>query len=308
MHIAGLPGLPRCDDAERRLEEANIVATDRLAAAAAAAGARRFIHVSSIRALVGNSAGGVVTDASVPHPDGLYGRSKRAAEARVAELAGAGCLAVSLRPTLVIAPDASGNWRALQRLAATGLPLPFASVKARRSYIAVDTLAAAIAHLCSGDWTAELPGTYWLSDAERPSLVEVLTELRRGMGLPPRLVPFPMAAFRAIGRMTGRQREVASLVGPLEVDGSLLRSLRLRGAAAAACRHPSIRRRIPRRIPPRGSTLTPRGPRAFHGQMEPFRRSDFATGSSRRVKDVPGVRPRPTAKIMAQKRPSLRVS
>lgn len=220
VHIAGLPAMPRGDDAQRRLEDANVVATDRLASAAAAGGARQFIHVSSIRALVGNSADEPISDASDLRPDGAYGRSKRAAEERVAELAHAGCFAVSLRPPLVIGSDAAGNWHSLQRLAATGLPLPFASVTAKRSYIAVDSLAAAIVRLCAGEWSADKSGAYCVADPDALSLPDVLSELRRGMGLPSRLFPFPAAGFRALGRVTGRQREVASLVGPLEVDAS----------------------------------------------------------------------------------------
>src|SRR6266508_2604689 len=84
----------------------NTEATIALARAAERARVRRFVFLSSIRAQVGPSADGVVTEDIAPQPTDDYGRSKLAAEAGLAALA---LDWVALRPVLVYGPGVKGN-------------------------------------------------------------------------------------------------------------------------------------------------------------------------------------------------------
>lgn len=220
VHLAGLAHVAGTDEA---FMAANAAATQALARAAAQARTPTFVHLGSVAAITGNASPSLIDDDTDDEPPTPYGRSKRAAEAHVRELAERGAFAVSLRPPLIVGWDAKGNWRSLQRLAATGLSLPFARVHNARSMVGIGTLTQAIAHLCARDWPAEASGNYCIADREALSLPEIVTALRRGMGLPPRLVPFPPALLSGAARLLGREREAAGLLGTLRVDASRFR-------------------------------------------------------------------------------------
>ena len=121
VHLAGIahagPGV-----AEERYDRVNHRATAALAVAAHDAGVSRFVFVSSIRAQTGPAAERVVSERDTPRPTDAYGRSKLAAERAVAA---SGVPFTILRPVLVYGPGVKGNLRALMRLAALPIPLPF---------------------------------------------------------------------------------------------------------------------------------------------------------------------------------------
>lgn len=177
VHLAGLAHVPRSQRSEDRFILANATATERLVAAASDKGVGTFIHMSSLAVVTPNASPTVVDDSSDEGAVTPYGRSKRIAERHVLELAKTGTLAVSLRPPLVVGADARGNWALLQRLAATGLPLPFAGVGNRRSLIGVETLAQAVAHLSAKRWPTEKSGNYCIADAEPMPLPQIVALL-----------------------------------------------------------------------------------------------------------------------------------
>lgn len=222
IHLAGLAHVHR-SDSEKPFERANVEATGKLAVAAGDSGVRTFIHLSSLFAITDNTSHATIDDYAEPKPATAYGRSKLASEKAVLALQEKGIFSACLRPPLVIGFDAKGNWGALQRLAATGLPLPFGSVRSQRSMIGVDTLVNAIVHLCSREWAAEKSGSYCVADEGAISLPEIVTELRKGMGMPARLLPFPPSVFHAIGGLMGQQRRVRGLLGDLVVDATRFR-------------------------------------------------------------------------------------
>ncbi len=87
---------------------------------------------------------------------------------------------VVLRPPLVCAPDAKANFASLLRLADTAWPLPFASLAARRSLIARDSLIRAVALVLSQpDGPA---GIFHIADQPPLSVAEMIAALREGMG------------------------------------------------------------------------------------------------------------------------------
>src|SRR4249920_1940254 len=140
IHSAGLAqamsGIPEDD-----YRVINTEATIGLARAARRAGARRFIFLSSIRAQCGPAADRVLTEAIEPSPTDAYGRSKLAAERGLADI---DLDWVALRAVLVYGPGVKGNMAQLMRLARSPIPLPVASLKARRSLLALENLSTAI--------------------------------------------------------------------------------------------------------------------------------------------------------------------
>ncbi|MCJ8519287.1 UDP-glucose 4-epimerase [Pseudorhizobium tarimense] len=197
----------------------NDLGTARLAEQAREAGAKKFILMSSIFAVTGNSNEHVVNDFSPRSTSLPYGRSKLAAEAHVEAFASDGRTGVSLRPPLVYGATAKGNWNLLQKLAATGLPLPFGLVSNRRSMISVDNLAEAVL-VALLRASPECSGAYAVADKESLSLSQIIRYLREGMGKPARLVPVPTSFLAGPLNLTKRGVIAQSLFGTLEVDAT----------------------------------------------------------------------------------------
>jgi nucleoside-diphosphate-sugar epimerase len=210
IHLAAIahigPGV-----AESRYDAVNHQALRRLADAAEAAGVRRLVFMSSIRAQCGASSARIETEDSPPAPTDAYGRAKLAGEQT---LAGRPFETVVLRPVLIVGPAAKGNLALLLRLARSGLPLPFKGLAARRSMVSLADVAAAT-HQAIDD-PAMAGRRFILADAEAMSVGDMIGHLRKGLGLPPRLFQLPewllALPFALIGRRDLWQRIAGSLV------------------------------------------------------------------------------------------------
>ena len=152
--------------------------------------------MSSIRAMGETTRPGAPFRAGdPPRPDDLYGRTKLAIEhALVAAAQQSGLDLVILRPPLVYGPGAKGNLRALIRLVASGLPLPFAGIDNRRSLIflgnLVDLVAIACLHPAAG-------GRVLLArDGADLSTPELIRALAAGFQRPARLFSVPRSRLR----------------------------------------------------------------------------------------------------------------
>lgn len=222
VHLAGLAHIAAADRANADLlfVRSNMTATKNLVKMALIHQVSSFIHLSSLAAISNNTSTKIINDVTANPPPTGYGRSKIMAEAEVQKLADSGIFAISLRPPLVAGAGARGNWAALQRLARTGLPLPFSSLSFKRSFASIQTLTEAILALCNKAHNPSFSGNYCIADPEKLSVPEVVTALREGMRMQPRLFSCPMSVFSTIGAITGRQRQLAGLIGPLEVDSS----------------------------------------------------------------------------------------
>ncbi|MFL5045936.1 MAG: NAD-dependent epimerase/dehydratase family protein [Xanthobacteraceae bacterium] len=198
----------------------NTEATIALARAAERARVKRFVFLSSIRAQVGPSAEGVVTEAMTPRPTDDYGRSKLAAEQGLAEL---GLDWVALRPALVYGPGVKGNLAALAKLARAPYPLPLGGLTARRSLAAVDNLVDAVATVLAAP--GPLKRALIVADAEPLSVPEMIAALRAGLGRRPGLIPVPRRALEIALRAAGRPEWIERLAGSLVADASALRAL-----------------------------------------------------------------------------------
>jgi nucleoside-diphosphate-sugar epimerase len=151
---------------------------------------KRMVFVSSIGALSRDGS-------SSKEPESIYGRSKKLAEAALAhELTGAPSDWSVLRPCLVYGPGNPGNMARLLRLIHAGLPLPFASIRNRRSFLFVGNLVNAI-HAC-----LKHPGasrrSFTVDDGEPLSTPDLLRELSRSASRRLRLFPLPMPVLRGV--------------------------------------------------------------------------------------------------------------
>lgn len=224
VHLAARTAAATAQD-DAAFQAANTAPALALAEAAAHAGVRRFVFLSSLKAAGERSPeGGPALTPRDGAPEDAYGRSKRAAEEGLAEIAArTGLEVVALRPPLVYGPGVKGNFRLLMRLAGSRLPLPFGRVANRRSLVHADNLADAIVAAA----TRPVAGPFALhhicdaGDLSTPALIRALAA---PLGRTPLLLPVPVAMLRLAGRMTGREGMVERLVGSLASDDSDFRA------------------------------------------------------------------------------------
>ncbi len=230
--------------------QVNVAGTERLAQQAAEAGVKRMVYLSSVKVngegsedracppsvwrgqkseLARRQSGGVggqgsvskefFSEKDVPDPQDPYAVSKCEAERVLREVAvDTGLEVVILRPPLVYGPGARGNLLKLQRLVSTGLPMPLASIKNRRSLIYVGNLVDAIITCLVHPKAAG--ETFLVSDGRDLSTSELIRLMAEAMGRKACLLPFPPSLLKIMGKLTGRSAEIERVVGSLCVDSS----------------------------------------------------------------------------------------
>lgn len=196
----------------------NTESTLRLATQAAAAGVRRFIYLSSVKAL-GES---TRIDEQFAYdsplaPEDDYGISKARAEEGLREVAErTGMEVIIIRPPLVYGRGVKANFAAMMRLARRNLPLPLASAHNKRSMVALDNLVdliiTCISHPEAGNQT------FMVSDDADVSTSELLSAMTRAYGKKPRLLPFPPAILSSGACLLGKRAIADRLLGSLQVD------------------------------------------------------------------------------------------
>jgi len=131
---------PRGPAEEAQYEAVHVTGTRRLLAAARQAGVRRFVLLSSVKAM-GEGGAEVLGEDSPCHPDSTYGRTKLAAEHQV--LASGLPCPVVLRPTLVYGAGSKGNLDRMLRAVRRGLFPAIAFPPNARSMIHVEDVVQA---------------------------------------------------------------------------------------------------------------------------------------------------------------------
>lgn len=260
VHLAGLAHITsEKSDAEtdKNYLRRNAEGSRKLAEQCAASGVKHFVFLSSCHSVAAES-DEVLTDRTNPRPISAYGRSKLAAEGAIKSvLADSDCAWTILRPPLVYGPGNKANFGLLVKLVQTGLPLPLASVRNRRSFIYVENLVDLIA-TCLGNPKA-FRKTFYPSDGEDVSTPELIRAIahasasveedRRGKigdsldtrnpfgrhsdpsaaqptvhatRYSARLFPFPESVLKAMGRLPGLGA-LRKLTSSLYVDSEPIR-------------------------------------------------------------------------------------
>jgi nucleoside-diphosphate-sugar epimerase len=190
VHAAGITRARRVED----YHALNAEATRRLAAAAAAAGVRRFVLISSLAA---RGPDACLHD-GLEHPVSAYGRSKAAAE-RYLRRCGDRMEAVVLRPAGIYGPRDT-DFLPLIKLARAGwIAIPNDPLRLQPVY-AEDVARAVLAasHAPAGF------GPFPVAERARYSWQEVAEGLRRALERPVRTVRVPGAIIVLAGRLAER--------------------------------------------------------------------------------------------------------
>lgn len=196
----------------------NVAASIELAKAAARAGVKRFIYISSIKVNgEETSPGQRFSAADQPLPIDPYGISKHEAEQALREVCeGMGMEWVVVRPPLVYGPGVKANFQRLMQGLLAGLPLPLGGLHNQRSLVAlgnlVDLLVTCLDHPNAANQV------FLVSDGDDLSVRVLAERLARLLGSRSWLLPLPCGALRVGLSLVGRAGAAQRLCGELRVD------------------------------------------------------------------------------------------
>jgi len=209
----------------------NVDGTELLLEEAVAAGVKKFVFISSVKAVAGSS-DKLLTHETPPQPVDAYGESKLEGERLVRFVATRQAMhAPILRLPNVYGPEMKANMGMLFKAVQKGIPLPFGSIQNRRSFAYVGNAVEAVERLIVSP--AAAAATVYVSDEKDLSTPQLVKHIAQAMGRAPRLVPVPMLALRLgvktkglLSRITPfhlKGDSLAAVVGSLFVDTSRLR-------------------------------------------------------------------------------------
>lgn len=209
------------DDPRTCLEEyrrINVVETMKLAKQAAEANVKRFVYISSIK-VNGEltSPGRAFTAEDVPNPVDPYGISKMEAEVELHRfIASTKMEVVIVRPVLVYGPGVRANFLTLIDWINKGIPLPFARVSNKRSFVYLDNLVDFI-QLCMVHHAAANE-IFLISDGEDLSTPSLVSKIGSSMGKRPFMIPVPVWLMTFCASLLGKSSISTRLFASLQVD------------------------------------------------------------------------------------------
>lgn len=219
IHLAGRAHIlnEKTIDPLSEFRKVNVEGTLQLARQALDKKVKRFIFMSSIGVNGSVTSQQPFTEDALPQPHADYAVSKLEAEQELKKLfAGSDTELVIIRPPLVYAAHAPGNFARLLKLVATNLPLPFAGTKNRRSFVALENLVDFI-QICIEHPNAANQ-TFLVADQSHISTRELVQYLKQGMGKPARFIYLPQPLMKLGAACVGKSKLYEQLFESLEVD------------------------------------------------------------------------------------------
>lgn len=161
------------------------------------AGVKRFVFVSSVKAM-GEGGPGRLDETSPLMPESAYGRAKLAAERAVLDAGHDHDMRTAiLRLPLVYGPGNKGNIPRMIKAIDRGLFPPLPRNGSRRSMVHVADVVQAL--LLAAEAEAPTQQVYIVTDGVVYSTREIYDMIRAAMGLPPRRWSVPTIALRVLG-------------------------------------------------------------------------------------------------------------
>lgn len=226
VHLAGRAHLlaDTSTDPLAEFRAVNRDATLRLATLAQDMGVKRFVFISSIGVNGSHTEGGAFSESSIAAPHAAYAKSKLEAEEGLSALLASGPTElVIIRPPLVYAAHAPGNFRRLLKLVSTSVPLPFSLVNNQRTMVALENLVDFIVLVT---WHSQAANQlYLVADEQSLSTREIVECLALGMSRPSLNLPVPPMLLRLTLSALGKGSLYTQLCGSLVVDSAKARAM-----------------------------------------------------------------------------------
>lgn len=217
VHLAGVAH--NKNHSVDEFKKVNVDGTLQLARKALQANIKRFIFMSSIGVSGNSTHGKAFTEQDTPNPINDYTISKYQAEVALEELfKDTKTDLVIIRPPLIYAHDAPGNFASLLKLIYMGLPLPFGCTNNKRSFISIYNLVDFIHHCIN--YPSSINETFVIADNEKISTKQLVASISKGMGKTNLLLPLPTYPIKVATNFIGKKTLYQQLFGDLEIDNT----------------------------------------------------------------------------------------
>lgn len=201
----------------------NVSGTLTLARAAAKAGVKRFVFISTI-GVNGNASLTPFLETDVPAPSDPYALAKMEAEQGLRELAAEVLMdVVIIRPPLVYGPGAPGNFGRLIHALEKGLVLPLGALDNLRSFVSRDNLVDFIAHCVIHP--AAAGEMFLVADGEDIAVTDLLRRVGEFLHKPARLFPVPPQVLMLGATLLGQRAMAERLCATMQVNIDKARNL-----------------------------------------------------------------------------------
>ena len=215
VHLAGVAH--NKNHSVDEFKKVNVDGTLQLARKALQANVKRFIFMSSIGVSGNSTHGKAFTEQDTPNPINDYTISKYQAEVALEELfKDTKTDLVIIRPPLIYAHDAPGNFSKLLMLIKLGQFLPFGCTHNQRSFISIENLVSFITACIYHD--TKINETFLIADDEVISTKQLIQCVSSGMGKSMILLPVPTKLLSTLADVTGKVGIFEQLYGNLQID------------------------------------------------------------------------------------------
>ncbi|VWX29107.1 NAD-dependent epimerase/dehydratase family protein [Moraxellaceae bacterium 17A] len=215
VHLAGIAH--NKNKSVEEFKKINVDGTLELAHKALQANVKRFIFMSSIGVNGNSTDGKAFTEQDTPNPINDYTISKYQAEVALEELfKDTKTDLVIIRPPLIYAHDAPGNFSKLLMLIKLGQFLPFGCTQNQRSFISIENLISFITACIYHD--TKINETFLIADDEVISTKQLIQCVSSGMGKSMILLPVPTELLSILADVTGKVGIFEQLYGNLQID------------------------------------------------------------------------------------------
>jgi len=199
VHLAGKAhDLKRVSDPQEYYQ-VNFELTQKLYDAFLKSDAKKFIFISSVKA-VADSVDGILTEDVTSAPKTDYGKSKLMAEQYIqSQPLPEGKSYYILRPCMIHGPGNKGNLNLLYQFVKKGIPYPLAGFENKRSFLSVENLCFVIKEIVERDDIAS--GVYQVADDDALSTNDVVDILSASIHKKARLWKISPGLIRFVARL-----------------------------------------------------------------------------------------------------------
>jgi UDP-glucose 4-epimerase len=225
IHLAGRAHVMKdtATDVYQAYARVNIDYTLEVAKLARQRKVKRFVFLSSVK-VNGEASVHPFTETDIPAPLDAYGQTKLEAELVLKEFCAEHQMElVIIRPPLIYGPGVKANFKQLIKLCLLPVPLPFASMSNRRSFVGLNNLVDFISLCCIHPQAANQ--TFLISDDQDVSMAELIKAIRSANKQKAMLFSMPPGLLESILKLTGKSGLAYRLFDTLQVDISKAKTL-----------------------------------------------------------------------------------
>ncbi len=223
FHLIGVSHYPnKMRNQKDYFYRVNVLLTKNIINAAIQTKVKKIIYLSSIKVngeyTINNN---IFSAKDKPNPQDYYGITKLRAEKEIIKKCEQNSLNYTIiRPPLVYGPRAKGNFGLIIKAVKIGFPLPFKTLKNKRSLISIYNLVDFLIYSIKNKVTDN--NIILISDGEDISISELILNIQRQMNknsiFSMNLFPMPRPFLYFLFKLIGRKDLIYKLLMPLQID------------------------------------------------------------------------------------------